>query len=50
VLAPEKWLYTLRNHLVHGVSTWNSSVNRARVTDVALIRGDVVPNPEVLWR
>jgi hypothetical protein len=50
MLAPENWFYTLRNQLVHGGSTWNSSVNRGRVTDVALIRGDVVPNPEVLWR
>lgn len=36
-------LYTLRNQLVHGGSTWNSSVNRSQVSDGARILGDVVP-------
>ncbi len=50
-------LYTLRNQLVHGGSTWNSSVNRAQVADGARILGDIVPivihlmmeNPHQLW-
>jgi hypothetical protein len=50
-------LYTLRNQVVHGGSTWNSSVNRRQVTDGARILGDVVPivihlmmeNPRQLW-
>lgn len=50
-------LYTLRNQLVHGGSTWNSSVNRSQVTDGAQILGDIVPivihlmmeNPDHLW-
>ncbi|MFU8897213.1 MAG: hypothetical protein ACNA8J_12610 [Gammaproteobacteria bacterium] len=50
-------LYTLRNQLMHGGSTWNSSVNRAQVTDGARILGDIVPiiihlmmeNPRQLW-
>jgi hypothetical protein len=36
-------LYTLRNQLVHGGSTWNSSVNRSQVSDGARILGDIVP-------
>jgi hypothetical protein len=31
MLAPENWFYTLRNQLVHGGSTWNSSVNRGQL-------------------
>ena len=50
-------LYTLRNQLVHGGSTWNSSANRSQVTDGARILGDIVPivihlmmeNPQQLW-
>jgi hypothetical protein len=50
-------LYTLRNQVVHGGSTWNSSVNRSQVTDGARILGDIVPivihlmmeNPQQLW-
>ncbi|MCC5793642.1 MAG: hypothetical protein JJT85_02770 [Chromatiales bacterium] len=50
-------LYTLRNQLVHGGATWNSSVNRSQVTDGASILGDIVPivihlmmeNPGQLW-
>lgn len=50
-------LYTLRNQLVHGGATWQSSVNRAQVRLGASILGYVVPtvielmmhNPRVLW-
>lgn len=50
-------LYTLRNQLIHGGATWNSSVNRSQVRDGAGILGDVVPviihlmmeNPRQLW-
>ncbi len=50
-------LYTLRNQLVHGGSTWNSSVNRSQVGDGARILGDIVPivihlmmeSPNQLW-
>ena len=36
-------LYVLRNQLVHGGSTWNSSVNRAQVRDGAAILGFLIP-------
>jgi len=36
-------LYVLRNQLVHGGATWNSSVNRAQVRDGVRIMMDVVP-------
>lgn len=36
-------LYTLRNQVVHGGSTWNSSVNRDQLRDGANILGQVVP-------
>ena len=36
-------LYILRNQLVHGGATWNSSVNRAQVIDGARIMGFLVP-------
>jgi len=36
-------LYTLRNQLLHGGSTWNSSVNREQVKDGANILGQLVP-------
>lgn len=36
-------LYVLRNQLVHGGSTWNSSVNRNQVRDGAAILGALVP-------
>jgi hypothetical protein len=50
-------LYVLRNQLVHGGATWNSSVNRDQVCDGARILGFLVPifvdlmmdNPEVEW-
>ena len=50
-------LYVLRNQLVHGGSTWNSSVNREQVRDSAEILGFLMPvfidimmdNPEENW-
>lgn len=36
-------LYVLRNQLVHGGATWNSSVNRSQVEDGAEIMGFLVP-------
>lgn len=50
-------LYVLRNQLVHGGATWNSSVNRDQVGDGARIMALLVPlfidlmmdNPEVAW-
>lgn len=50
-------LYTLRNQLVHGGSTWNSHVNRTQVKDGAEILGFLLPifvdlmmdNPEDDW-
>jgi len=50
-------LYVLRNQLIHGGSTWNSSVNRDQVKDGAAILGFLVPlffdvmmnNPDIEW-
>ena len=50
-------LYVLRDQLVHGGSTWNSSVNRAQVRDGAEILGFLIPvfidimmdNPNENW-
>ncbi len=50
-------LYVLRNQLIHGGSTWNSSVNRAQVVDGARILSFLVPlligvmldNPDEDW-
>ncbi len=50
-------LYMLRNQVMHGGATWNSSVNRGQVRDGASILGDVVPvvihlmmeTPNSLW-
>lgn len=50
-------LYVLRNQLVHGGSTWNSTVNRAQVRDGAAILGFLMPvfvdiimdNPSENW-
>lgn len=50
-------LYVLRNQLVHGGATWDSSVNRAQVRDGASILSFLVPvfinlmmdHPEVNW-
>jgi hypothetical protein len=36
-------IYTLRNQILHGGATWNSSVNRAQVRDCARIMGQLVP-------
>jgi hypothetical protein len=36
-------LYVLRNQLVHGGATWNSSVNRAQVRDGVAILGFLLP-------
>jgi hypothetical protein len=36
-------LYTLRNQIVHGGATWNSSVNRDQLRDGANILGQLVP-------
>ncbi|MEN6541683.1 hypothetical protein [Parvibaculum sp.] len=36
-------LYVLRNQLVHGGATWNSSVNRPQVRDGAAILGFLLP-------
>ena len=50
-------LYTLRNQLVHGGATWNSSVNRDQIADGVQILKMVVPllillmmqQPNQLW-
>ena len=50
-------IYTLRNQLVHGGSTWHSSVNRDQVRDCARFMAALVPviieimldNPQTLW-
>lgn len=36
-------LYTLRNQLMHGGATWNSSVNRAQVHDGRALLARVLP-------
>ena len=36
-------LYVLRNQLVHGGATWNSSLNREQVRDGASILGTLIP-------
>lgn len=41
-----KWfmrLYTLRNQLMHGGATWNSSVNRAQVRDGRSLLARMIP-------
>jgi len=50
-------LYVLRNQIVHGGATWNSSVNRSQVQDGARIMAFLVPlfidlmmdNPDISW-
>jgi len=50
-------LYTLRNQLVHGGSTWHSGINREQVRNGAAILGALVPvfvdlmmnNPKADW-
>jgi len=37
-------LYTLRNQLMHGGSTWNGKVNRSQVTDGQSIISFLIPN------
>lgn len=36
-------LYTLRNQLIHGGATWNSSMNRSQLRDANAILGELVP-------
>lgn len=36
-------LYTLRNQLVHGGSTYNSSANRKQLKDACLLLSDLIP-------
>lgn len=50
-------IYTLRNQLVHGGSTWDSTVNREQVRDCARFMAALVPviieimmdNPRAVW-
>lgn len=50
-------MYTLRNQLIHGGATWNSSVNREQLRDCSAFLGKLVPyvillmmdNPDTLW-
>jgi hypothetical protein len=50
-------LYVLRNQIMHGGATWNSSVNRAQVRDGAAIMAMLVPlfidlmmdDPATVW-
>lgn len=50
-------LYTLRNQLIHGGATWNSSVNRKQLKDCTSLLGKLVPvvitlmmsHPNTLW-
>jgi hypothetical protein len=50
-------MYTLRNQIVHGGATWNSSVNRDQLRDCTAFLGKLVPsiillmldNSDTLW-
>jgi hypothetical protein len=50
-------IYTLRNQLMHGGATWNSSVNRDQLRDCVKLLGKLVPlvidimmdNPNTIW-
>ncbi len=50
-------LYTLRNQLIHGGATWNSSANREQLKDAVQFLSQLVPfiidimmdNPNELW-
>ncbi|WP_319749903.1 HEPN domain-containing protein [Pseudomonas aeruginosa] len=50
-------IYTLRNQLVHGGATWNSSINRSQLRDCCNLLRKLVPliilimldNPDTLW-
>jgi len=50
-------MYTLRNQLIHGGATWNSTVNREQLRDCSAFLGKLVPyvillmldNPNTVW-
>lgn len=50
-------VYTLRNQMIHGGATWNSSVNRKQLQDCVKFMSKLVPviielmmdNPNTLW-
>ena len=50
-------IYTLRNQLIHGGATWNSSVNREQIRDCTNLMAKLVPlvieimldNPSTSW-
>lgn len=50
-------IYTLRNQLMHGGATWNSTVNREQLRDCSRFMGKLVPlvievrmdHPTALW-
>ena len=50
-------IYTLRNQIIHGGSTWNGKVNREQIHDCVKIMGKLVPliiylmleNPKTIW-
>lgn len=50
-------MYTLRNQMIHGGATWNSSVNREQLRDCTAFLGKLVPyvillmmdNPDSPW-
>ena len=50
-------IYVLRNQIVHGGATWNSSINRAQVRDCVAFMCELVPlvieimmdSPNTLW-
>jgi len=50
-------LYTLRNQLMHGGATWNSTANREQLKDAVQFLSQLVPfiidimidNPKALW-
>lgn len=50
-------MYTLRNQLIHGGATWNSSINREQLRDCTAFLGKLVPyiihvmmdHPNTLW-
>ena len=50
-------IYVLRNQMMHGGATWNSSVNRDQVRDCGRLLAKLVPlilevmldNPGTLW-
>ncbi len=50
-------IYTLRNQIMHGGATWDSSINRPQLRDCGKLLGKLVPliihlmleNPDTLW-